>query len=203
MRRQTTTKMQHFFKNHWLKSLLFLLSAFFILPLLIRYVGKQIEKLKEQTLANETALTTATIVAETTNNNVENSQANPDKLKQKSAIVKKKYPKIPKAKLLEIEQHAHLLAIALGTNANDRKAILGMDGYLPDINISVSGNFEDEKEAIRILKKFPGTYPVLAEFYYKVATRSHNLTSDIKEYLSKSEVQQVRTHYKKYKYTWL
>lgn len=167
---------------------LFLLAFIVAFPYLLRFVRAQVQKTKEQSVALETS-----------QNNTVNNTKNPTVIADKTAQMSLKYPNCTKAKLNEISGSALKIAIALGTDVDNNHSLLG--GTIDLFNISAMT--EDEATAVKLLKKYPGTFPILEDFYYNVHTKSRNLKTDCLKYLSTSDLDAVRKAWKKFgNYKW-
>lgn len=190
-KRMTKRKFIEFIKSNWMKLLFGLLLLIFIIPRVVKYLKTKSEEIKRNKIEEET-LTQAN----------ENTYLSPAKLEEKAKRSIKKYPLLTKAKVQEIINSSHNLALALGTNASSNRPWFGWE-FLPD-RPDPNAFFEDEDKAVSILKKYPGTFPALAEFYFSVATRGRNLKVDINRYLSKTDIESVKKQWKKYgNYNWL
>lgn len=167
---------------------IFILGLFVIFPYVYKYYKQMVESIKDTNLQ-----------AEKSANASENGKSDPEITKKKTAEVAKKYPKISKTVMAGLQASAKGIAMAFGTNVEDNHSLLGqtLDLY------NVSAWTEDEKKAIKLLKQHTGTFPVLEELYYKTATRSRNLVTDINKYLSSSEIDSLRKYYNSKGYKWI
>lgn len=192
MIRKTNRKTSNMFSKHWLKFLFGFLLLLFGLPPLLRYLKNVATKAKENKMYNEAILSSA-----------ENSTLTPSKIKEKAKRLGTKYKHISPKKFNEILASAQNLSIALGTNATSNGKFFGIDMF-PDVVKDWSALTEDEDKAVKILKKYPGTFEILEDLYSKVATRGRNLKKDIHQYLSASDIIEVKEQWKKFgDYNWL
>ncbi|WP_281638416.1 hypothetical protein [Flavobacterium marginilacus] len=166
---------------------IFIIGLFVVFPYAYKYYKLMIESVNNSKMQ-----------AEQTANTNENAKADPQITKKKTEEVAKKYPKIDTKTMATLVASARGIASAFGTNVEDNHIIFG--GTVELFNVNAWN--EDETEAMRLLKKHTGTFPVLEELYYKTATRSRNLISDILKYLSDAQIQKMRTYYKSKGYTW-
>lgn len=178
------SKLIPFFKKYGI----FLIVLFLVFPYLYKYIKMTINSVKNTNLQ-----------AEQTANSNENGKADPIITKTKVDAIKQKYPTIPKKTMDDILASAFKIAKAFGTNVDDNHVLLGgtIDLY------NVAAWTEDEKTAIKYLKKHTGTFPILEEVYYKTATKSKNLRNDILSYLSNSQYSDLAKYYKSKGYNWL
>lgn len=156
----------------------------------IPFIKQLIDRIKVKN--EQTATNTAVLI-----NDAQNASNSPTTQLKKTAAIKKKYPLISDVKMKEISGAAQAVAVALGKDVDSYRPLFGLS-FLP--KVQGSNYTEDEKAAISVLKKYPGTYPILADLYYNVHTMSQNLTKDLLELLSTKQVQELRDHYKKYGY---
>lgn len=203
-----SSKIGAFFRRNWISIVVVLLLVVMIVPWLVYKIQDFVANLKNNSKDNETKI----IVNNVKNDEVQNSAQNTNS-STTSAVIEKKYTGIvakyknrikPTNTALwhNLKQDAHNLALALGTHAKENNAWFGLDGILPD-RPDLDALTENEKEAVRILKKYPKTFDILAELYYKTATRSHDLKKDIFKYIGNSDIAILRKHYKNYKTSWL
>ena len=203
-----SSKIGAFFKRNWISVIVVLLLAVLVLPWVVYKIQDFVSNLKANSKDNETKVIVNNVKNETVQNSAQNTNSS-----SSSTVIEKKYKGIvgkyknrikpTDTKLWNsLKSDAHNLALALGTHAKENQAWFGLDGFLPD-RPDVGAFTEDEKEAIRILKKYPKTFDILAELYYTTATRSHDLRKDIMKYINKSDIAILRKHYKNYKTTWL
>ncbi|SHF14158.1 hypothetical protein SAMN05444377_10489 [Flavobacterium fontis] len=200
MRRTSpTSKFALFFKANWVQLLLALLFFLFVFPWIYRKAQDAISSFKQNKQDNATDELKNQIDNAIKVNSAENSTANPVTRTQKQTAVAKKYKskRLSKAKMRELANISENIAIAFGTNAEENGSLLGVD-FFGDVPKTFSAMTEDEKEAIKQLKKVPGTFGIVADYYYNVYTRSRNLKTDIKRFLTTSQIQELRDHYKKY-----
>jgi hypothetical protein len=203
-----SSKIGAFFKRNWISVIVVLLLAVLVLPWVVYKIQDFVANLKANSKDNETKV----IVNNVKNETVQNSATNTNSSTSSNAIEKKYYGikakyknriKPTDTKLWNsLKSDAHNLAYALGTHAKENQAWFGLDGLLGD-RPDVGAFTEDEKEAIRILKKYPKTFDILAELYHTTATRSRDLRQDINKYIVKSDISILRKHYKNYKTSWL
>lgn len=179
------TKLLPFLKKYGL----FLLAFIVAFPYLLRFIRNQAQKVKEQTIDLAVA-----------SNNAENNTKSPEVAQAKGSEIERKYPNATKAKHAEISASALKIAHALGTNVDDTHVLFGGSIELFNIKAMV----EDEATVVKLLKKHPGTFPILEEYYYKLHTKSHSLKTDCIKYLDKSDLDVVRKAWKKFgNYKWL
>lgn len=187
-------------------------SAFFtyvkrfwwILPLayICIWAYYQIKKLID---SQETKLNIQEVKNNVVKTNVSNTNSSTsDKTKQFNLIKQKfKYSKNVSPKTWDsLKSDAENLALALGTHAKNNRAWFDMDNWFGD-RPDANSFFEDEKKATDILIKYPNTFPILEELYYKLFTRSRNLKSDIVQYIPEKSIIKLKQHYKKFGKTWL
>lgn len=201
------SKIGAFFKRNIIWIVVFSLIGIFLIPFLIYRIQDFVSKLKQNKEDNITEIKSNQVKNEVKKNNTvnTNSSASSDDLEYKYKVIKKKFSnrvKLSDTRLwISLKNDSHNLAFALGTHATENRPLFGAD-WLPDRPDS-SAFFENEAEALRILKKYPNTFDILAELYYSLATRSNNLKLDIKKYLSQSQIDELRKRHKNYKRTWL
>ena len=178
------TKIIPFLKKYGI----FLIVLFLVFPYLYKYIKGAINMVKDTNLE-----------AKQTENANQNAKADPVITKNKVAEIKKAYPNVSAKRIDEIEASAKKIAYAFGTNVDDNHVLLGgkIDLY------NVRAWTEDEQGAIKELKKFTGTFPILEEMYYKTATKSKNLKNDLIKYLSPTDLQKLSKFYKSQGYSWL
>ena len=166
-----------------------------------KYINKRL--IKENKIENEAELADTKVKTEQATNSSQNTHSSEVQLTDKFKIIQKKFNNrnISDALWKELKADSFNLANALGTDAKSNSSWFGMS-WLED-RPDPSAFFENEKEAKRILKKYPRTFDVLAELYYRLATRSKDLRTDCKKYLSDSDLKEMRTYYKKYNKVWL
>lgn len=212
MRKRTlntkSSKIGAFFKRNWIAIVIVILLSVLVLPFIVYKIQDFIANLKANRKDNETKI----IVNNVKNDAVQNSATNSNSSASSSAIEKKYFGIKAKYKNRinptnttlwnSLKQDAHNIAYALGTHAKENQAWFGLDGILAD-RPDIGAFTEDEKEAIRILKKYPKTFDILAELYHTTSTRSRDLRQDIKKYIDKSDIAILRKHYKNYKTSWL
>lgn len=172
-------KAKLFFGQYWL----LLVVVFLGFPPLYRYIKKEIAK-TDASLENN-----AVII-----NSAQNSTSNPTTQKKKAQVIQKKYPNVTSNDMDRYSAVALKVAVALGTNVDDNHVILG--GTVSFHNVSAWS--EDEELVIKLLKTVPTTYPIVADLYYSVHTKSRNLTTDLIKLLSKSELEEIRKVQRKY-----
>lgn len=119
-------------------------------------------------------------------NNVQNNSASPTIQEAKARVVHKKYPNLSDKKLRELNTNAQKLTYALGTNVEDNHR----NSYIDLFNVAAWT--ENEALAVSLVKKHTGTFPILADLYYNVYTKSRNLKTDLLKYLSKSDLAEIR-----------
>lgn len=199
MRKNHTSKFALFLKANWIKLLLALLFFLFVFPWIYRKAQDALSSFKQNKKDNATDELKNEIDNAIKVNSAQNSTANPTTRTTKQLAVSKKYKsrRLPKSKMRELANIAENIAIAFGTNAEENGPLFGVDMF-GDVPKTFSAMTEDEKEAIKQLKKVPGTFGIVADYYYNVYTRSRNLKTDIKRYLSSSQINELRDHYKKY-----
>lgn len=191
-------KIVNWLKQNWLISLILVLVLYF-LPSVFRYLKSLKDSLEvKSNLSN--------LKNESANSANENTYASTAKLNDKEKKLrqktKRKYPNLSDLKLRELTNNAFNIAIALGQNATSNRPWFDLS-FLPD-RPDPDAWFEDEEAAKKILKKHPGTFPLLAEYYNSLATRNQDLRKDIHNKLSKSDIDEVRKHWKKFgNYNWL
>ena len=178
------SKVIPFFKKYGI----FLIVLFLVFPYVYKYIRQGIESVKNTNLE-----------AKKTQNTNENAKADPVITKKKVEEIKKAYPKVSPKRIEEIATSAKKIAYAFGTNVDDNHVLLG--GIIDLYNIRAMT--EDEQGAIKELKKFTGTFPILEEMYYKTATKSKNLKNDMLRYLSERDIQSLSKYYKSQGYSWL
>lgn len=176
-----------FVQKYWLL-LIVLLGVAMAVPFFVRFFKKQ--NVITQTANLENAVKV---------NSAQNATVNPTIQKKKANAFLTKYPNLKKADLHRLETYAHGIAKALGVDAWNEHPLFGVD-FLPLVFDKWD---EDEEEVVRILKKVPGTFPIVADLYYSVYTRSRNLKTDLLKYLDKSDLNKVRATYKQYKKVWI
>lgn len=178
------TKIIPFLKKYGI----FLIVLFLVFPYLYKYIKQAINIVKDTNLE-----------AKQTENANQNAKADPVLTKEKVNQIKKAYPNVSPKRIDEIEAAAKKIAYALGTNVDDNHVLFG--GKIDLYNIRAMT--EDEQGAIKELKKFTGTFPILEEMYYKTATKSKNLKNDLIKYLSPTDLQKLSKFYKSVGYSWL
>ncbi|MEO6177291.1 MAG: hypothetical protein ABIP27_19205 [Flavobacterium circumlabens] len=178
------TKIIPFLKSYGI----FLIVLFLAFPYVYKYVKQLIASVKNTNLQ----------VKEIQNAN-QNGKADPVITKAKVLTIKKKYPKVSSKRIDEIEASAKKIAYAFGTNVDDNHVLFG--GVIDLYNIRAMT--EDEQGAIKELKKFTGTFPILEEMYYGTATKSKNLKNDLIKYLSTTDLKKLSAFYKKAGYSWI
>lgn len=188
-------------KNHWGKLSIALVVLIFAVPKIIRYIKDQWAKGKAERALDEAQVYNAEVEANNLKNNAENHVQAPSGVKSKSQRIAKRYPKISKQLFNTLNGSAMNLSVALGYNAKDWRPFFGWSVF-QDVPTTFEAFTEDEAEVIRILKKHPGTFPVLEDLYHDVYTKSRSLKKDILEKLSKSDLSIIRKHHKKYGYNW-
>lgn len=203
-----SSKIGAFFKRNWISIVIVILLAVLVLPWIIYKIQDFLANLKANRKNNETKLVVNTVKNENVQNSAQNTHlsSNSPTLEKKYTGIKAKYKNRikPSDTILwnSLKQDAHNLAYALGTHAKENQAWFGLDGLLGD-RPDLDALTEDEKEAVRILKKYPKTFDILADLYHTTATRSHDLKKDIVKYIDKSDIAILRKHYKNYKTVWL
>jgi hypothetical protein len=135
--------------------------------------------------------------SEKTRNSNENTKGDPILIKQKVNAIKLNYPKISTAVMDGLVASAFKIADAFGVGVADYKTALGVSFFNP------SDWFEDEKAALKYLKKHTGTFGILEDVYYKTATKSRNLRNDLIEYLSNEQYDELSKYYRSKGYNWL
>jgi hypothetical protein len=165
---------------------IYLVAVLFAIPYIVRYFNSQ--EVKDEIQANDLAVK---------KNNAENGKADPVIIKRKETELKKKYPNLSAKDSTRLKKVAAAIAYAFGTNPEDNHFIANIDLY------NVSAWSEDEKEAVKQLKTVTGTFPIVEDYYYHLATRSHNLKTDIYKYLSPSDLTTLRLTYKKAGKNWV
>lgn len=180
-------KLLLFIQKYWLLIIVFV-GALMAVPFFVRYFKKQ--NVITQTANLENAVQV---------NSAQNATVNPTIQKKKANAFLTKYPNLKKADLHRLETYAHGIAKALGTDAWGEHPLFGVS-FAPLVFDKWD---EDEKEVVRILKKVPGTFPIVADLYYSVYTRSRNLKTDLLKYLDKSDLNKVRATYKKHNIVWI
>jgi len=176
-----------FIQKNWLL-LIVLLGVAMGIPFFVRYFKKQ--NVITQTANLENAVQV---------NSAQNATVNPVIQKKKANAFLAKYPNLKKADLHRLETYAHGIAKALGVDAWTEHPLFGLS-FLPLVSDKWD---EDEIEVVRILKKVPGTFPIVADLYYSVYTRSRNLKTDLLKYVDKHDLDKVRSTYKKYGKVWI
>lgn len=197
-----------FLKKNWLWLLIGLGLLVYVVPFVYRKMQNFLADIKANRKDNETKVIIHQVKNETIQNSVKNTHATPQKTLTEFQKIKVRYSRrIPKTKAGELlwqslYSDAENIAKALGTHAKENQAWFGFDGVLPD-RPDPKAFFEDEKEAVRIAKKYPKTFDILSALYFELFTRSKNLKLDLLEYLSKSQIQEIRKSHKQFKSTWL
>lgn len=158
-----------------------IVALLLMLPSLIRWFSNLIAQIKAG-ITN----------AKTTINNAENGQSDPSIIAGKSFDVFKKYPNIKPPEMDRYKAVAQKIAKALGTNVEDNHFIANVDLF------NVEAWTEDEAGVIKLLKTVPTTFKVVEDLYFHVFTRSRNLKTDLYEYLSESDLNEVRKKWKLY-----
>lgn len=167
---------------------IFIIGLFVVFPYAYKYYKQMVLSVQDTNLQ-----------AEKSANANENGKSDPEIVKKKTAEVAKKYPKITPIVMAGLQSSAKGIAIAFGTNVEDNHSLLNQTIDLYNVNAWT----EDEATAIKLLKQHTGTFPILEELYYKTATRSRNLVTDILKYLSTKQVEDLRKFYKTKGYNWL
>lgn len=167
---------------------IFILVFFLVAPLLYRWIMNLVTSVKSTNMDMATKQNTA-----------ENSQNNPNIIKQKTEAVKKKYPLVSTQRMEELKDITARVAYALGTNIEDNHQLFG--GVVEFFNVKAWG--EDEKEVVKQLKKTPGTFPIVEDLYYTIYTKSKNLKSDLLKYLTKKQLSELSAHYRTYGYKFI
>jgi len=165
---------------------IFLIALFVLFPYIYKYFVNMIESVRN----------TNSEVEQTRNSN-ENATANPILIKEKVKDIKVKYPKISSSVMDSIVASSFKIADAFGVGVGDYKTFLGINWFNPTDMV------ENEKVALKYLKKHTGTFSVLEDVYYKTATKSRNLRNDIMEYLSNDQYDELAKFYKSKGYNWL
>lgn len=174
----TNSGIINYIKMNWV----LILAILLVVPFLYRYISELLAKAKAQTLKNETIVS-----------NAQNAKSSPTIISQKSFDIFKKYPKVKPPEMERYKTVAQKIAIALGTNVEDNHLVFGMvDLY------NVNSWVEDENEVVKLLKTVPTTFPIVEDLYYHVFTKSRNLKNDLLSYLSKSDLEKVRSTQKRY-----
>ncbi|WP_406843568.1 hypothetical protein [Flavobacterium soyae] len=165
---------------------IYIIALFLLFPYLYKYFKNMVESVKNTNLE-----------AEQTRNSNENSRANPEIIKQKVRDIKIKYPKVSSSVMDGIVASAFKIADSFGVGVHDYSTFLGIKWFNP------TDMTEDEKSAMKFLKKHTGTFSILEDVYYKTATKSRNLREDLIEYLSNEQYDELAKFYKSKGYNWL
>lgn len=198
-------KFLSFLQRNWVGITIALLLILFVLPFVVMKLQNVIQNIKNNKVDNETKALINQTENSTVQNNVQNTNLSNIDLTSKAGQIKKKFSKrfVKGSKLFDqIKNDAYNLAIALGTDAKSNQAWFGLEGWLPD-RPDLDSLTEDEKTAGDILVKYPRTFDILAECYFKLATRSHDLRKDINKYLTNQQIKNLRLWYKKHGQTWI
>ena len=173
----STSKAVDFLKSNGI----YLLAVVFLIPYIVRYFKNEDNKDEIQKL--DIAVK---------KNNAQNGKSDPNIIRSKESLLRKKYPKMDSKTSARVRAVAQGVAISLGTNVEDNHFVLNTDLF----NVAAWG--ENEAEAVKLLKTVPGTFPAVEDYYYSLFTRSRNLKTDLLKYLSKSDLSTLRATYKKY-----